>query len=216
MLKLPAYSQTSSGGFGTEFGSAIHKIIEKLLKNKTNVTDYSGNEKATLENVVLAVKELSKIFPGLQIDSTEMPFKDFPISEITDYSGNVTVDGKIDAVFKHNDGVLLVDWKTNKKIDSEYKQQIEYYKKVYAKLANIPEDKITTCVVYISLRGSINTGSIGMQLDFVERGNPFRTFEKHLKEILEWKDDPKKFIEKLLQANDDELLEIIKSQLLQA
>ena len=38
---------------------------------------------------------------------------------------NYTVDGKIDAVFKHDDGVLLVDWKTNKKIDSKHKQQIE-------------------------------------------------------------------------------------------
>jgi DNA helicase-2/ATP-dependent DNA helicase PcrA len=216
MMKIPTTYITTAGGFGAEFGDAVHKIIEKLLVGKTKVTDYSGNEKVTLENVVLAVKELSKMFPGLQLDSTEMQFKDFAISEITDYSGNVTVDGKIDAVFKHDDGVLLVDWKTNKKIDSKHKQQIEYYKKVYAKLANIPEDKITTCVVYISLRGSINTGSLGTKLDFVERGKPFKTFEKHLKKILGWKDDPKKFIEELLQVNDDEtLLEIIKSQLVQ-
>ena len=55
-----------------------------------------------------------------------------------------------------------------------------------------------------------------MKLDFVERGKPFKTFEKHLKIILGWKDDPKKFIQELLQVDDDEtLLEIIKSQLAQ-
>ena len=216
MLKIPTTYITTGGGFGTEFGDAIHKIIEKLLVGKTKITDYSGNEKVTLENVGLAEKELSKIFPGLQLVDTEMKFQDFPISEITDYSGNVTLDGKIDAVYKHNDGVLLVDWKTNKKSESYHKQQVEFYKKVYAKLENVPEDKITTCVVYLSLRGSINTGSLETKLDFVERGNPFGTFEKHLKQILEWKDDPKKFIEKILQVKDDEtLLEIIKSQLVQ-
>ena len=216
MMKIPTTYITTGGGFGTEFGDAIHKIIEKLLVGKTKVTDYSGNEKITLENVGLAEKELSKIFPGLQLVDTEMKFQDFPISEITDYSGNVTLDGKIDAVYKHNDGVLLVDWKTNKKIESYHKQQVEFYKKVYAKLASIPEDKITTCVAYISVRGSINTGSLGMKLDFVERGKPFKTFEKHLKIILGWKDDPKKFIQELLQVDDDEtLLEIIKSQLAQ-
>ena len=69
------------------------------MVGKTKVTDYSGNEKITLENVGLAEKELSKIFSGLQLVDTEMGFKDFPISEITDYSGNEKGEGFQSIIF---------------------------------------------------------------------------------------------------------------------
>ena len=69
-------------------------------------------------------------------------------------------------------------------------------------------------ICYVSLRGSISTGKLDMALDFVNRGDPFETFEKHLKTILGWIDDPKKFIDELLLVNENEpLLDSIKSQL---
>ena len=72
-------------------------------------------------------------------------------------------------------------------------------------------------MIYISLRDSISTGKLGTALDFVKRGDPFETFEKHLKKILGWKDDPSKFIDELLKVDEEEpLLESIKSQLVQA
>ena len=97
IMKVPSYFQTSSGGFGAKFGDAVHKDIEKLLKNKVKITDFAGNEKITLENALGAIKELSKTYPGLKLASTELKFPtDFSISEITDYSGDVILDGKID------------------------------------------------------------------------------------------------------------------------
>ena len=92
------------------------------------------------------------------------------------------LDGKIDAVFTHDDGVLIVDWKTDKDIRSDYKQQVAFYKKVYSKITGTPEDKITICVVYLSLRDSISTGKLGTAIDFVKRGDPFDTFENASKE----------------------------------
>ena len=143
-----------------------------------------------------------------------MKFQNFSISDITDYAGSVTLDGKIDAIFKHDDGILIVDWKTDKDVKSEHKQQVEFYKKVYAKLTNTPEDDISTCVIYISLRDSIDTGKLATQLDFVKRGNPFETFDNHLKKILTWKEEPQKFIDELLNVDKDEpLLDSIKSNL---
>ena len=187
------------------------------MNNKAKITDFSGNEKIALENALGAVGELSKQFSGLKLESTERDFlKDkLPVSAITNYSGDLILDGKIDAVFTHDDGVLIVDWKTDKDISSDYKQQVAFYKKVYSKITGTPEDKITICVVYLSLRDSISTGKLGTAIDFVNRGDPFETFEKHLKTILGWKDDPNKFIEELLNVTnvDEPLLDSIKSQL---
>jgi DNA helicase-2/ATP-dependent DNA helicase PcrA len=217
IMKVPSYSRTSSGGFGKEFGDAVHKAIQKILNNKAKITDFSGNEKIALENALAAIEQLSKQFSGLKLDSTERDFlkNKLPISAITNYSGDLILDGKIDAVFTHDDGVLIVDWKTDKDISSDYKQQVAFYKKVYSKLENVPEDKITICVVYLSLRDSISTGKLGTAIDFVKRGDPFDTFENHLKTILGWKDDPNKFIEELVNVTnvDEPLLDSIKSQL---
>ena len=218
MMKIKTTYLTSSGGFGAEFGDSVHQALEKILKDKAKVEDYSGTEKLVLENAMLKIEELAKIFPGLKIKEAEKKFKNFPISDIiTHYSGNITLDGKIDAIFEHDSGILIVDWKTNKDVDSAYKQQVEFYKKVYSKLENIPEDEITTCVVYISLRPAINTGTLETEIDFVKRGKPFETFEKHLQKILDWQFHPQEFITELLQVDDEDeiLLDVVKSHLAQ-
>ena len=216
-MKVPTPSQTSSGGFGTEFGDSVHKSIQKLLNNKAKITDFEGNKKTTLENALATVEDLAKQFPGLKLESTEMPFlpHNLSISEITNYNGDLILDGKIDAVFTHDKGVLIVDWKTDKDVESKYKQQVAFYKKVYSKIKNIPEEDITICVAYISLRGSVSTGKLDRELDFVKRGDPYETFENHLKIILGWIDDPKKFIDDLLlvKNHDEPLLDIVKSLL---
>ena len=217
IMKVPTPSQTSSGGFGTEFGDSVHKSIQKLLNNKAKITDFEGNKKTTLENALATVEDLAKQFPGLKLESTEMPFlpHNLPVSEITNYNGDLILDGKIDAVFTHDKGVLIVDWKTDKDVESKYKQQVAFYKKVYSKIKNIPEEDITICVAYISLRGSVSTGKLDRELDFVKRGDPYETFENHLKIILGWIDDPKKFIDDLLlvKNHDEPLLDIVKSLL---
>ena len=117
-------------------------------------------------------------------------------------------------MFKHDAGTLLVDWKTDKKKKSEHKQQLAAYKKAYSIQEKVPEDEIQTCVVYVSLRDSINTGKFDLYVDHAGNHNFFATFEGHLKKILEWVDNPNKFIEAFTAMNETEpLFEILKSKL---
>ena len=159
------------------------------------------------------ITDLEQKFPGLKFDKAEKDLN-VDLSSITDYTGDLKFTGKIDAVFKHDAGTLLVDWKTDKKKKSEHKQQLAAYKKAYSIQEKIPEDEIQTCVVYVSLRGSINTGKFDLYVDHAGNHNFFGTFEGHLKKILEWVDNPNKFIEAFTAMNEAEpLFEILKSKL---
>jgi DNA helicase-2/ATP-dependent DNA helicase PcrA len=126
--------------------------------------------------------------------------------------------GKIDALFKHDSGYLMVDWKTDRDDgrSSEHKRQLSVYKKAYSKDNNIPEDEITTCVIFIAMRERINTGKFEKSINIGTR-DPFSTFEKHLQKILGWRKDPNTFIEDildpLLHKETDELFLAIKEEL---
>ena len=62
------------------------------------------------------------------------------MSDLTNYTkqDGFYFSGKIDAVFEHDNGIILVDWKTdkNKTYASEHKRQLAVYKKMYSKLKN--------------------------------------------------------------------------------
>jgi len=84
---------------------------------------------------------------------------------------------------------------------------------MHSNFDNIPEDKIKACVVFVALRGSVNTGKFEKKIDFADR-DTFGTFEGHLQTVLEWKKEPTKFIKKLVEQSDqDELHKIIKEKL---
>ena len=91
-----------------------------------------------------------------------------------------------------------LDWTEKIKL-SEVRDplQLAVYKKMYSKLENVPEDKITTCVIYIDLTGNVNTGRNDWSIEIGTR-DVFPTFEKHLQLVLGWRKDPNKFIEELL------------------
>jgi DNA helicase II / ATP-dependent DNA helicase PcrA len=77
----------------------------------------------------------------------------------------------------------------------------------------VSEDKITACVIFVSLRGGINTGRYEKKIDMVTR-DTYSTFNDHLQKVLEWKKDPSKFIKELVEKQDvDELHKIIKEKL---
>nr|AIF21499.1 ATP-dependent DNA helicase (uvrD, pcrA) [uncultured marine thaumarchaeote SAT1000_05_A05]AIF21621.1 ATP-dependent DNA helicase (uvrD, pcrA) [uncultured marine thaumarchaeote SAT1000_05_B05] len=136
---------------------------------------------------------------------------------LTEYSqeDSLTFEGKIDAVFEHDDGIFLIDYKTDKNASyaSHHKRQLAVYKKIYSQLEGIPEEKIQTCLIFVALRGGVNTGKSDSAIDYGKR-DVFGTFEEHLQKVLEWKKNPDEFIKELIeQPTQDSLHEAIKEKL---
>ena len=81
--------------------------------------------------------------------------------------------------------IYLVDYKTSKNISavSANKLQLAIYKKMYSQLENVPVEKIKTCVIFVALRGGINTGKSSSSAEYGTR-DVFATFEGHLQVII--------------------------------
>ena len=128
------------------------------------------------------------------------------ISSDTKYkkSDGFFFSGYLDLVFKHDDGIIIIDWKTNQsdKDSAAHKRQLAVYRKMYSIKKKIPEDKITTCLVYVALRGTVNTGEFGRSYHIGTR-DVFKTFEGHLQTVLEWKKHPEKLIKEFLDLQED-------------
>ena len=212
IVKLPFISGP------TDFGSDVHNALEKILLKQAKPEDFSGDIRRAVDNGMSSLEELEKKFPGLQVVGTEVKV-DVSLNSIVQYEhDDLIFTVKIDALFKHDSGYLMVDWKTDRDDgrSSEHKRQLSVYKKVYSKGENVPEDEITTCVIFIALRERINTGKFERSINIGTR-NPFPTFEKHLQKILGWRKDPNTFIEDLLDPllhkETDELFLAIKEKL---
>lgn len=192
IVKMPFFSPAA------DFGSNVHKALEKIIMDKAKLEDFPDDQQKAIKNGQAAIEKLKNDYPGLTIEATEK-HQLMPIKSLTNYNekDSLMFKGFIDAVFKHDSGYILVDWKTSKKISSEHKRQLAVYKKMYSKLENVPEDKITTCVIYVSLTGNVNTGRNDWSIEIGTR-DVFPTFEKHLQQVLGWRKDPDKFIEELL------------------
>lgn len=196
----------------TDFGSSVHTAIADIFGNKPQKLE--GDVEKAVSNAQKAIDQLKKEFPGLTQIYAEKRLK-VPLSVMTDTKENMIFKGFLDTVFKHDDGYIIVDWKTDKSTNyaANSKQQVAVYRRMLSAAEKIPENKIKTFVVYVSLRGSINTGRFDWSIEKESR-NPYQTFEKHLQTILEWKKDPKTFIKDLLEKPvDDVLYEVIVEKL---
>ena len=194
-------------GAATNFGLEVHNALENILVNKTKIEDYQDDVARATQNGLNAIDELKKEYPGLVIDSTEKRIKVL-LSSLTDYKDDsMQFVGKLDAVFKHDTGYLIVDYKTDKKSNyaSEHKRQLAVYKKMLSDLENIPEEQISTYVMFVALRDNINTGKFGTEISKGTR-DVFPTFERHLQKVIGWKKDPQTFIAELLEEKNDESL----------
>ena len=219
ILGVNSYSRRFGGGSGegAKFGNEVHPAFEKILKNKAKPEDFSGDVKRALKNGLSALKDLENDYPGLKLVDTEIDVT-LPLKSVVKYKhDDLQFKGKIDALYKHDSGYLEVDWKSSKN-DSDtdvavYKRQLSVYKKMYSIDKKIPEDKITTCLTYVALRGNISTGRFGWSKYIGSRdAQVFKTFEKHLQKVLEWRKDPKKFIKEFIDVQVQEPLILILQQ----
>ena len=212
IIRMPFVSDAA------EFGSTVHNAMQSILQNQTKIEDYKDDVRKAVENGLNAIEELKKQYPGLKYVSSEETC-DMPIRSMIQYEDDRLIfTGRIDTIFEYDDGYLIVDYKTDKNSDkaSEHKRQLSVYRKMYSKLKNIPEEKIKIFIIFLALRGSVNTGKFDRSVEKESR-NAFPTFEEHLRKVLEWKEDPKKFIQDLLDdPHDDLLFKAIKEKLLQS
>ena len=211
IIKKP-YSSTAM-----DFGTNVHNALEKIVSGKAKLEDYTDeDELKAIKNGLNRLEEIKKENPGFKIKTSEMHVK-VPIKLLTEYSqeDSLMFKGFIDAVFEHDDGIFLVDYKTDKNTNyaSHHKRQLAVYKKIYSQLEDIPEEKIQTCLIFVALRGGVNTGKSDSAIDYGKR-DVFGTFEKHLQKVLEWKKNPDEFIKELIeQPTQDSLHEAIKEKL---
>ena len=191
--------------------------LKKLFQVKQKLGDYKDKEELkAIKNGLAALETIKNDNPGFKIKSTEMHVK-LPVKSLTTYTEKDTLmfKGFIDAVFEHDNGIFLIDYKTDKNVNyaSHHKRQLAVYKKIYSELENIPEEKIQTCLIFVALRGGINTGKSDSAIDYGKR-NVYGTFEEHLQTVLEWKKNPDEFIKELIeQPTQDSLHEAIKEKL---
>src|SRR3989338_1257977 len=197
----------------TTFGSQVHEAMAEAFKGKKQ--DFEGDIKRAVDNGIDAINQLKKEFSGLtQIYSEKRV--EVPLSSIVDCGdGKSIFKGFIDAVFKHDNGYIIVDYKTDKNSSAaaEHKRQLAVYRKMLSVLEGIPESKIKIFVIFLALRGGINTGRFETETEG-EKRSQFATFEKHLRKVLEWRADPSKFISDLLEdEREDVLYAAIKDKL---
>lgn len=202
----------------TDFGSKTHKALASLYKEKSIVDSLEPDVKRAVENGTKAIDQLKKEYPGLKLVAVEKR-RQLPLSSMIDFDDkNLMFTGFIDAIFQHDNGYIIVDYKTDKNTNSssDHKRQLAVYRKMHSILENIAEDKIKIFVIFVAIRGGINTGRFEWAIE-KENRDTFPTFEKHLRTVLEWKHDSKKFIKDLLDDPKDDLLyQTIKEKLLKS
>jgi len=203
-----------------EFGSNVHRAIKRVLSGHASVTYFEDKIRGAVQNGLDAIDELKEEFSGLKVESIEskkMVALDSMIGSGRDKEGNsenMYFTGVLDVLFKHDAGYLIVDYKVDKRVDkSKHKKQLAAYRRMLSKAMDIPEEKIDTCVIFVSLDGGINTGRSGRKT--VKGTGTYARFEKDLQKVLGWKRDPQTFMDELLQTKSKDPLYLAVAGMLQ-
>lgn len=141
----------------TDFGNFVHKIAEEykgggkkeiksLVKEykkfyEFDMKEYSGRFKLAMRNLCLFYKLYIK--PKAKKQLTEKEIR-FPLNEIFDLTG------KIDLLYKENEGWVVNDYKTSKKKKDQSKQLAMYFFMLRSITKKHP-DKIKARIIYLCL-----------------------------------------------------------------
>ena len=185
--------------YALNLGSEVHDLLEKYLKGETPVP--SEEAKEYFENGVELIKNIKKEYPSFVEAEHELYI---PLKELIGTGEKVHFKGFIDAIFKNENGYLIVDWKTSKNTGgaSSYRRQLELYKRAYCSKQNIPLDKVKVAIGFVGLRKIINDGTVLHEYDDKQpRKNVFDTVKKHFEKFLEWKENPEKFLQEIAEES---------------
>jgi DNA helicase-2/ATP-dependent DNA helicase PcrA len=122
---------------------------------------------------------------------------------------------KIDAVYKTEDGYLILDYKTDKTDENAtgHRRQLATYKRLYSVANKIDEGRISTALGFIALRGKINTGKLEWKLDAQQpKPQQYETVAKYIRDFIGYKKDPELFIRELMGQADQGMLHLLVKQ----
>ncbi|MEM3373927.1 MAG: PD-(D/E)XK nuclease family protein [Candidatus Woesearchaeota archaeon] len=186
-----------------DFGSEIHNYAKRILNKEPFFCD--EKIKPFVENTIILIEKIKEKYP--LIEKVEYPFS-YPLKDLG-FDSDLQFSGRIDAIFRNEDEYLIVDWKSNKSYEnnSEYRQQLEAYKKVYSLKEKIPYEKIKVALGYVGLRTAINTGKIDYYLDERQpQKTAFETLSKKINVILSWINNVDLFFEDFIKTKEDNFL----------
>lgn len=202
--------QLREESYATNLGSNVHDLIQSYLEGKEATP--GEKEKLFFDNAKELITKIKKGYPEFVEAEHEVYI---PLSAIVSTKDKMHFKGYIDAIFRNGDNYLIADWKTSKSTDSasEYRRQLELYKRAYATETGIKPEKIQVAIGFIGLREVINDGKVYSAMDQAQpRSNVFETLHTHFQKFLEWKADPQVFLDELCEtkANDPLIRAVIE------
>ena len=187
----------------TKFGLKAHKIAEDYFKNTLKEEELNDTQKKILQNIISITEEIKRKYNSSETEaekSIEMPLE----AVFPDIKTNLKLSAKLDAIFlnKEKNKFLIIDFKTDRSDDqgSKHRRQLALYRKLFSIEKKIDEKEIDTAIAYINLTGKINTGKFEYELDTQKiKDMQIETVKKHILQLLEYKENPEKLIEKAIE-----------------
>lgn len=203
ILKLP-----SIGTESLERGSNVHKIAFDLFHKKVDEAELNDEYKKYFCNIKKIISELNNM-GYVEVEAEKDISSNLKKIYDTD-NDEIIVNGKIDALFKSDDGTyFILDYKTNKKENTEYRQQLELYRRILADSQNIDKKAIKIGLAYLGLKNTVNNGELNYKLDKKDiESRGMKALNDSIEKLLLYKSNPEEFISKLLEDknNDNDLL----------
>ncbi|MCL4345692.1 MAG: ATP-dependent helicase [Candidatus Thermoplasmatota archaeon] len=213
----------------TEFGTKIHSYIENYINmNEKPQNLIDPNELEAWKNFMEYDRTVRQTYNGKWIHS-EIRVRKNVKDLIQDARDSVNIDGRIDGVYSYMDGgiekFVVVDFKTSKKPNSEYSQQLSLYAYLYSLEKSINLNMIESEISYISLRDEkINTGRMQWRNERIPYEIELRSFEEvknYIETFLSYRMSADALVRDIMEVNartelfrkfQDELRKEIESQ----
>ncbi|KQB36245.1 ATP-dependent DNA helicase [Acidiplasma aeolicum] len=192
-------------------GLQSHELAELNYKNEIEEENLEEDQASTLERIRSINNEIERNFNARQIESeTGIIIKvNEMFDEFKGIDDSIMFYGKLDAVFAGDGNIIILDYKTDKNTGNanHHRVQLLSYKILYSVKNSVPVEKIFTALGYIRLRGNINTNKIEHGIVYKEPDkNSEEKLKNYITKFLEYKNNPEKFIQDLLNANDNSVL----------
>jgi len=198
-------------------GTSIHGMAQGIYEGTIDVQSLSPHYRLYYENIIGVMKKINEEWQMKQIGS-EVEVK-IPGSVYMKEAEDFILYGKIDAIFSDGERYLILDYKTDKRKNSNnhYGDQLAFYKMLYSRSNHIDPNKIQTAIGYIALRPTINTGEITYEVYRIERTDS--KIRSLIQRYVDYCKDPEKFIDDLIEygskkADDtlyDRIMAILKN-----